>query len=276
MSERITAKIFDFFITTKCTMNCKLCAAAVPYNPKPRHTPKEIAFRELSEFFQIWDYAERVEFIGGEPLMHPDIYDIVKETMKYSNQFDRMRITTNATIVPSDELLSFIADCGKPFDFIVDDYGKHSKNLNRLVEKLETYGIEHRIDVYHGETQRFDGWVCFGDYTDLAYSEEEWHKVFERCIAPKNAFTCVNDGKAFACCYAMSLYWVNGFLADDGSYVDLFDDGSSIEKKRETAANFNKQPLAACRCCHGFDSENGKRYPAAEQLPKIMGGNVHE
>lgn len=273
MSEKLTAKIFDFFITTKCTMNCKLCAAAVPYNQHPHHTPKDVAFREIKEFFKIWDFAERVEFIGGEPLMHPEIYEIIKETLKYHDQFDRLRITTNATIIPDDKLLALVRDCGKYFDFIVDDYGQYSKNLNGLVEKLKQYDIPHRIDVYHGDNQRYDGWIDFGNYTDRGYSEEKVKEVYHKCIAPKNQFVCVNDGKVFPCCYGLSVFLTQGILPLENEYVDLFDDTVSRSEKRVTAGKFYDADLySACRYCKGFDSTNAQRYSAAEQLERKIGG----
>lgn len=268
MENKLTAKIFDWFITTKCTMNCKLCAAAVPYVKKPKHTTKETAIRELHEFFAVWDYAERIEFIGGEPLLHPDICQLVKEALCYADRFDRLRITTNATIVPSDDLCHLIANCGKEFDFIIDDYGKLSKNLQPLVEKLDRYSIPYRIDKYHGEDQRFGGWIHFGNYT-LLHGEAQANTIFDNCIAPKNAFCCVNNGKVFMCCYAMCLYLAKGLLFDDGSCIDLFSDECSIEAKKLTAMKFCTETIEACRYCNGFDAESGQRYPGPpEQLPR--------
>ena len=276
MSEKLTAKIFDFFITTKCTMSCKLCAAAIPYIEHPKHTPKEIAFREMQEFFKIWDYAERVELIGGEPLMHPDICEIAKETLKYKDQFGGIRVTTNATIVPSDDLLEFAASCDKYFDFVVDDYGELSKNLIPLTTKLDKYGVPYRVDVYHGENQRFGGWVYFGDYNKQDHSKEKLQSIFKNCIAPKNSFYCVNDGKVFSCCYALSLYLVKGLLPHDGGYIDLFDNSIGVDEKRKIAKGFCKVPIGACHYCHGFDNENGQRYLGPpEQLLKKR-GHVYE
>lgn len=258
--DQLVAKIFDFFITQRCTMNCKLCAAAVPYIHNPIHTPKEVAFQELKKFFEVWDYAERVEFIGGEPLTHPSLYEIVKEALKYQEHFGKLRITTNATIVPSDKLCDLAANCGKEFDFIVDDYGVRSKNLKPLLTQLDKYKIPFRVDIYHGEDQRFGGWINFGDYT-LIKDSNQAAETFSTCIAPKNQFVCVNGGKAFSCCYAMCLYWIHELFPNDGSCIDLFDNEIPLEKKRETAAHFCKEPIQACRYCNGFDTNNSKRYP---------------
>ena len=266
--ERLTAKIFDFFITQRCTMNCKLCAAAVPYIENPIHTPKETAFRELKGFFDVWDYAERVEFIGGEPLLHPELCEIVEESLRYQEKFGKLRITTNATIVPSDRLCDLAAHCGKEFDFIVDDYGIYSKNLLPLQRKLDKYQIPYRIDIYHGVEQRFGGWIYFGNY-NLVNDGEGIEDRFRRCVAPKNQFVCVNDGKAFSCCYAMCLYWIHKMFPSDGSCIDLFDEKSPLQEKRSLAAGFCINPIEACRYCHGFDPERSQRYPGPpEQVPK--------
>lgn len=274
--EKIVAKIFDFFITQRCTMNCKLCAAAVPYIKNPCHTPLETAKKEMEKFFEVWDYAERIEFIGGEPLMHPQIYDIVKAALKYREQFGKMRITTNATIVPSDELCQLIVDCGESFDFIVDDYGPElSKNLKPLTEKLDRYRIPYRIDIYHGDNQRFGGWIYFGDYKTVLHEDAKLKEVFDNCIcvAPNNQFVCVYDGKAFSCIYAMCVSWMNGVFPNDNSCIDLFSEDKSLFEKREIARGFCQNPIDACKYCNGFDSENSKRYPGPPcQVPKNFRG----
>lgn len=270
MKERVTAKIFDFFITTKCTLNCKLCAAGVPYILEPHHTDLQVAFQEMEKFFQVFDYVDRIEFIGGEPLMHPDIAEIVKEASKYKDQFGYMRITTNATIVPSEKLLKELRESGCKYDFIVDNYGKLSVNFDNLVKVLDDNHITYRVDVYHGkrENQRFGGWIDFGDFTDQKYSEEQLRYNFEHCTAMKGNFCCTNNGKVFPCCYAMTGYLEGKlpFMRDE--YIDLFDDTISLDEKRNIASNFDKKIMNACRFCKSFDTENSVRYCAAEQVER--------
>lgn len=272
MSEQITCKNFDFFITWKCTMNCKLCTSHVPYIPKPFHTPKETVFREIREFFRIWDYADRIELIGGEPLLHPDLLEIVKESLRYRRQFGRIRISTNATIVPSVELLSFMRDSDVHIEFFLSDYGPYSRKLSEIVEKCEQYVIPYEVRTYYGDAQYADGWVDLGDCeTYRGYTEEDWRDVFRRCVVPKNNWVMVNNGKAFFCTHAMAAYQITaGALPEDGGYIDLFADDIPLERKRELAKNPWQSPSSACRYCNGYDPENSKRYPAAEQMPRHM------
>lgn len=257
--KKIVAKNFSLFITQKCTMNCKLCVAAAPYIENPIHTPLEMVRKEIEKFFEVWDFSERVELVGGEPLMHPQILEIAKEVFKYSDKFDNMRITTNATILPSDDLCEFISSCDKFVDFCVDDYGEYSKNLEQLTRKLEKYDIPYRIDVYHGEEQRFGGWVDFGDFT-LINDDDIANVRWLAC--PNRTANCirVNQGKCFLCSYAVSLYYVKKILPSDGSYLDLFDDTMTVQEKKELVSKFYSFTIEACRYCKGYDSES-ERFP---------------
>lgn len=270
MGERVTAKIFDFFITTKCTLNCKLCAAGVPFIEKPKHTELEIAFEEMKRFFEVFDYVDRIEFIGGEPLMHPHIAEIVEEASKYKQQFGYMRITTNATIVPGEKLLRALNESGCRYDFIVDNYGELSVNYHKLIKILDDNNITYRVDTYYGERekQRFGGWIDFGDFTDQKYSEEQLRDNFRHCTAREGNFCCTNNGKVFPCCYAMTGYLEKKMPFVNDEYIDLFDDSVSLEIKRQRAIAFGEKPLYACRFCKSFNSEKSKRYCAAEQIER--------
>lgn len=270
MSEQIRCKNFDYFITSKCTLNCKLCSNYIPYIPNPFHTPKETAFREIKAFFQIWDYADRIELIGGEPLLHPDFYEILRECLKYQSQFGKIRITTNSTIVPEERVFALIRETEKRVEFLLDNYGPLSKNLEVIRQQCDAYQIPYRIDNYYGENQYSNGWIYFGDCkTDLGYTDQEWTDLFHRCVVPKEEFVMVNNGKAFFCDYPMATYQVTGRLPADGGYIDLFDEQISIEEKREMARKLWDGPYSSCRYCTGFDVTNAKRYPAAEQVQKI-------
>ena len=163
MSEQIRCKNFDYLITSKCTLNCKLCSNYIPYIPAPIHTPKEIAFQEIKAFFEVWDYADRIELIGGEPLLHPNFYEILAECLKYQSQFGKIRITTNATIIPKKEVFDLICATDKRIEFLLDDYGPLSKNLDEIRQICDDYAIPYRVDCYHGESQYANGWIYFGD-----------------------------------------------------------------------------------------------------------------
>ncbi len=268
MSNQLISKVLDFYITTNCTLNCKLCMTDVPRIPDRHHVPVETLVSELEAYFKIWDHTKRLEFMGGEPLMHPDIFNIVKESLQFQSFYDNMRITTNATIVPDDDLLELIAGCGKHFDFVVDNYGPLSRNLTELTSKLDFYKIPYRVDLYTGENQHFRGWVDLGNYEFHNYSDEELSKMFFECVSVVNKFDVVYEGKVFQCPFFLRLYHIKGILPEKNEYIDLFDQSISISEKKKIASGFYKTPIGVCRYCPGFNETESKRYPAAEQVER--------
>ncbi|MBR1494049.1 MAG: radical SAM protein [Acidaminococcaceae bacterium] len=269
MENRLVSRVLDFYITTHCSLNCKLCMTDIPQIRDKHHIPVDSLVKQLEAFFHVWDYAARLEYMGGEPLMHPDMYDIIKETLRFRDQFRDLRIATNGTIIPNDQVLELIASCGKFFDFVVDDYGPLSKNIKEVTERLEYYKIPYRIDVYTGENQHFNGWVKLGDYAYIDYEEAVLREQYRECVQVKDEFAIVYEGKVFQCPYPLRFFILKNILPERDEYVDLFDDTLSREEKREIAAGFYKTPTKACHCCFGFSEKKSRRYPAAEQVPRI-------
>jgi hypothetical protein len=240
------------------------------------HIPINSLALQLKEFFSIYDYASRLEYMGGEPLMHPELVAIIDETLKYSEQFGELRITTNATIVPSDELCNLIVNCGKRFDFVVDDYGPLSKSIDKVTAKLDGYNIPYRIDTYTGDDQHFGGWIKCGDYEYIDYTDEELREQHRNCVQTKDAFACVWEGKVFQCPYPLGFYLRKDILPPKEDYIDLFDYTMHKKEKRKIALSFYKMPMWACHRCFGFDEKKSKRYPAAEQAVSIDNGGYQD
>jgi MoaA/NifB/PqqE/SkfB family radical SAM enzyme len=273
MEKKLVARVLDWYITTKCTLNCKLCMTAVPYVlPKnSANIPVADLTVHLEKFFDVYDYAKRIEFMGGEPLVHPQLCDIIRATLLYKDRFDTLRITTNATIVPSDELCELIASCGKPFDFVVDNYGELSRNMSGVKAQLEKHGIPYRVDLYTGENQHFGGWVKCGDYQPVEYTDEQLHDNFVNCVQVKDEFACTYNGRVYQCPY-QATFWItqDREISQPDEFVDLMSDELTREQKREIVSGFYKTPITACHYCYGFDEKKSKRYPAAEQVGENM------
>lgn len=269
--EPVTAKILEFFVTNRCTLNCKMCLCSVPYLPHPRHTPKEELFRHFALAFPLYDSIGRVEIIGGEPLMHPHIAEIIEELIQYREKIPKIRITTNATIVPGEKLLAAVhkaQEAGIAFDFLLDNYGPLSRNLEKIQRLLEEHRIDYRVDQYTGENQRGNGWLCYGDFTlHEGETEQELWEKFQHCLCPKLEFHDTHEGKIYSCVYAMTGVALGKFQLAPNEYVDLTDSTASDEEKREILRTFLKRPTTACRYCDSF-LECSPRFPAAEQLPR--------
>ena len=258
-----------FYGTTKCTLKCKLCATGIPYIKTPVNLPKETLFLSMERAFQIWT-AEHVDFLGGEPLLHPQILEIMQELYKYNDNYGEMRIVTNGTIMPGGGLLDFaeyVNGSGVKLLFLLDNYGRLSGKLGEIKDELEKRKIPYRQDDYTGDSQRFNGWVDYGEYKDTGRSDEEISRVYYECIFRNWGCIEIWNGKAYPCAYTTALEIVNGFKLKQDEYVDLFDDTIATAEKIRSAKALRgrSKPFSACRLCNGI-SPNSPRFPAAEQL----------
>ncbi len=262
MKKKLKASIGVFWINTVCTLRCKKCITLTPYHKNPINFPKENIFRDIDKFFEIYDWIDHFDIEGGESLLHPDLASIIDKAFNYKDRFGRLHILTNGTLLPSQELINSCKS--RNVLFIIDDYGDLSCRKNELVEILSINNIQYRIDKYHGEDQYFDGWVDFGDMQKKSYSEDEKQQVFNNCRQAQVNAPYIKDGKIYVC--SIQAAGIEHISLIEGEYVNLLDDSVSIQERINLASNFGKTPLRSCSFCKGFDTENGQRYPAAEQL----------
>lgn len=266
-----TAKILEFFITTRCTLRCRECLCAVPFLPNPHDTPKQDLLRHFALAFPLYDRIGRVEIIGGEPLLHPDLAGILTGLLPYRSKFSKIRVTTNGTLLPSPEVIDAAhraQEAGLDFDFLVDDYGPLSRKLPEIRELLAREGIDCRVDRYTGDCQRGGGWLRYGDFTlrERETEDQLWRK-FSHCLCPRLQFHDTHDGVIYSCVYAMTGTLLGKFQLSKNEYVNLNDPLTSVEEKQRVLRTFLTHPTTACRYCDGF-REDSPRFPAAEQLPK--------
>ena len=282
MKPKIDA--FTFFITTKCTLRCKMCDMSIPYAPNPCHTPKEQVIREIRKTAELCQMAlqdteggravRHADLVGGEPLLHPDILEIAKELCKHDKLFPELRIVTNGTIVPSGDLLNFmksVNNSGLKFGFLISNYGSHSARFDEILRKIDTLGgIPRRIDNHTGENPHFKGWVNIGGYPEHNRTYDEATRLFNSgCVFKTFINLPIWNGKVYPCAYQCGGEIRNVITLPSREYLDLFDENIPIEEK---IAWINldwissNEPLSGCYHCNGFGVPNQPRFPAAEQL----------
>ena len=86
-------KSVHFYITNECNLDCEKCHYRSKSDPK-----QELSFSTIKALFQEWKRygLTSIAIGGGEPLLHPDIVDIVR-IGKDMGFF--MAITTNGTVL---------------------------------------------------------------------------------------------------------------------------------------------------------------------------------
>ena len=257
-----------FHIITGCTHNCKLCVSGVPYyreQGKSYSVSKDEFDLELRNVFSIFSYINRITVTGGEPLLHPKLEDLLISLMQYSCQFGECRIFTNGSIMPNEHLIHYIALTKGKLSFVVNDYGS---KLSPFAEKIRLR-TGCRVNCYNGDMQYYGGWVDYGPLNiRYEYSREEAQNMFKNCHFTDWKMYNIFKGKLFYCTRAAIGVDLGFYELDQQDYLDLNDVALSLNEKRDRILQLGKFPGKSCYYCKGFDSVNGIRYPAAEQLEK--------
>lgn len=264
-----------YSITEKCTLNCEKCNHFTAFNHNPVNFTFESVCQDFDTFFGVVDYVYNdVILVGGEPFLHPDLYEIVAYvSSKYKEQYRDLIIISNGTVIPSDNLLSLFAE--RNVKITISDYreavpevrDKVNKvldifNKNEIVPAISSNLVWTAYDIGSAETG-----FC-------SPSEVEYH--FNRCNYPCRY---LRDGKLYFCTSDHMAQKLNLIKTDAESYIDLSvmnkQDGDFSAKRRVVEYDFGyvneRGYLNSCASCYGGWKISEKVVPVAEQHTRAKG-----
>ena len=264
--EKTRVKNLEIHITTHCTLNCRLCANGIKYVKSQEHFPFEKLCNEIDLMFQLVDYTDKLEIMGGEPLLHPDLPEIIEKVLEYSPQIGILRLPTNGTIIPSPNVIDTFLKNKKnvcKMEFLISHYGNLSYKAEQIIKLCKENEIYCRVDIYHGNDMYYGGWIDFGtDCNRLPKTTEETLLLFSNCACAKHGYAMFVKGKLYPCS-ASVLRLRSGLDKNIPGLIDLFDD-APMESKRKQLMKYADNPYYVCQYCDGMN-ENSKRYPGGEQ-----------
>lgn len=253
LDSKTVLPFMDIDITTFCNLRCKRCAKCIPYfRHKKNFTAEEI--RENLEL--LTKYIDRIyvaNIIGGEPFLNPELKEII-EICAQNKKIETLELTTNASIVPDDEVIRTIKKSGVTVHIsnYVNIEKRYRENKERLIEKLERYEVPY-------EFQFHEIWLDFGEIKKHIYLENELSQMFLHC--PMNSCTVFN-GKTLYRCGKASYLVQHGLEPGGEDVIHLEEIHSKEDMKIKTKKFFSVKQLSACQYC----LSHPKAITAAEQL----------
>lgn len=257
-------------VTSRCTLNCKECAAYIPYVQNHRDDNWEKIVADIKVFLDTAKKLDEIELFGGEPLLHPYLYKIIS-ALKSEPRINQISVITNATILPNDDLIKALVD-DKRTIYRMSSYGKLSTKLAETETILKQNGIRHEIIDYKT-------WYKNSEIKNLNESEEVLRKKFTRCMEGCGlVYWC---GKIYYCTTLPFLLEVDAFPQSNDNFFDMRN--SNLERKELINKLYQyidrsntDQYVDACKYCTGKSTANFKQFvPIAEQakgdlkMPKI-------
>jgi MoaA/NifB/PqqE/SkfB family radical SAM enzyme len=131
-------------ITRRCNQSCGYCTEYDNYSPP---VPLPVLKERIDAIHRL--NVVNTSLLGGEPLMHPDLAEIVA----YSNRKNQVSVTTNGFLI-TQPLIEKLNDAGLSNleisidGFAVDRTGYIQKTLKTLMPKLELLKKHATFDVH--------------------------------------------------------------------------------------------------------------------------------
>jgi len=259
----LNIKYIDLVITERCSMKCVDCSNLMQYYVNPKNSILEDLFKSIEKVMMSIDYLSEFRVIGGEPFMNKDIGKILNFLKKFNN-FSRIVIYTNATIIPKNENLNSLIDDRVSLDITLYKNHKHSINNH---PKLITILNENKIN-YISHTA--DKWTDSGRIKKYNRTEKYLKEMFLNC--------CVGDvlsilnGKMYRCPFSANAHNINAIPFKEDDMIDILKENPADLKnklKKLYTRKERKEYLTACKYCKGRDF-NTPEIPAGIQTNKIL------
>lgn len=268
MGHIINLPMVNLTPTMRCNLKCKLCGVLVPqYDKRPQMTTEEFS-RTLKSVFEIADHVDKLQITGGEPLLHPQLSDMLKECFLYSDQFETLWLFTNCAVPLSDQVAEVLGNFKDKILVHASDYGVKPEVSGQLTESLKRIGVEFRYLKYFGEDQYSHGWVDQGDFEFHDRSESQLKSVFSQCShVVRGGSWYVRNGQIHWCGRSVRGMEVGKIPCCEEDYVNIFE-GSASERKEKFRRLLQASCISACNYCNGlYGTEDvSKRLSAGEQM----------
>lgn len=274
MSRELLVRAACFVITERCSLHCRLCAGFSSHYQNPPHGKLEDIERAIDTFFQIVDCVEDLSISGGEPLLHKDVYRVIRYLLPYIDRINRVLLLTNGTIVPdANELrqLKALPGLGQKLRIHISDYGPSlSKKVKEIEDVLKMTDVDYRIIQYWGSDLFCDGWVDFGDDTQKYFTADDIRAHAIQCEFRKRVYLSVRTrgGDAWLTRCARAFWRKNlGILPENtDDVIRLPRIGEDVESTRARVQKMiDSEYSDSCAFCNGM-REDSERFPPAEQI----------
>lgn len=257
--------------TMRCNLRCTLCGVLVPqYEYRPQMTVEEFS-QTLKAVFEVVDEVGRLQITGGEPLIHPQLNEILAICFEYHDRFGELWFFSNCAVPFRENVLSVLAAHRDQVLVHCSDYGVRPEISQRNLQLLEKADVPYKHLKYYGDNQYCDGWVDNGDFIPHNRTKKDNEAIFSSCShVCRGGSWYVRHGQMHWCGRSIRGTELGKIPLKRGDYLDLFEAGTTIEEKRQQLeALMNVRSITACDYCNGdYGTEDAeKRLPGGEQLP---------
>jgi MoaA/NifB/PqqE/SkfB family radical SAM enzyme len=237
-------------ITEHCNLNCAGCNQFSPLADK-KYYALEIFKQDAERIFELTNGAiSEITFLGGEPLLHPqitDFFDVSRQFYDKTARGDRgggggICILTNGILL-NRMSESFWRNCKK--NRVVIRITKYPITMDFSI--VEETARKHGVSLYYFEDT--DSVIKTTNYMpfDMA-GKQNPDKSFKRCFVEAGFFR-LHEGRLYPCCFIPSIHIFNAYF--NKNIIVSEQDSIDIYKVNciDEIFEFASRPLPFCRYC---------------------------
>lgn len=236
--KKLVADYVELVVTTRCTLNCKYCAALIPFYKHPADVPIDILTQSMSRYLQAVDYVGVIRLLGGEPLLHSELNSVIDSILEFRHKIGRIEIVTNGTLpIKNVQLLSKVNS---------GDVHIHISNYlasnDALSSQLDCQGIRYF------RMKKEPVWFDFGGTKSRNRTKEELGKQFKKCW-----MDCKNIlyGRIYYCPWSSHGQYLGLMKEESRDYIDLLEDDSVESLRLKLQMMYKRKlPVEACNHCN--------------------------
>lgn len=253
----------SFLPSTACNLKCRYCLNFNPFAEKFYVREWDALKADIDLFFSHVDFIMQFHVSGGEPLLYQHTAELIRYIdEKYGEKIGTLRMATNGTVVPSDELLEKLHKCR--IEVVVDDYREavpqYQAQFAELIQKLEDHKVGYFIN-------KVENWVDLApEKTDYsAFTEEQLIRHRSEC---GQTWQELRGGKLYSCNYAA--YATVAGIAGEQDLEESYDLRTHTTDKKKELVEFRlgyteKGYTNFCKTCRGFTAQNTEEMQPAVQ-----------
>ena len=228
---------FVVHVVEHCNLHCKGCGHFSPLAEEEYLDIEEYRkdCRRLSELFG--GEAEKIDLIGGEPLLHPELPEIMRITRE-AFPVGKISILTNGVLFPSMEE-EFWSSCRENRIHIVPTKYPIRVDYEKWQEYAQERGITYRLDGTSSKMSRLQ--------LNLK-GDSPVERTFYHCSQP-NECIALRHGKLYTCVVAayadhFKKYFHKDIHLSERDGVDIY----AVENAEELMKKMT-EPIPFCRYC---------------------------
>lgn len=245
VQKQLVVDRIEIIMTTFCTLNCEKCISYIPYQTKRHFSLKQLT-DDADLLFSKIDYIKKIKLLGGEGFVYPYLKEYVTYLYEnYKKQIGEIRIGTNGTVYPSEELLQVCRE--KEIIVDISDYTcavPDRCRLDEVVKILETHHV--RYDIKRSGEKWLD--MGFPNNIPAERNDLELEDLYHKCAVFCRDFY---QGKMYHCCSNCAAVISGMFPDNENDYLDF---NKEITKKEILAFELGYTQLGYltfCKVCQG-------------------------